>query len=89
MNLILCRIVLELEQGKRVCQSQQVSYFQTHLTIFLVFKGLGSWVFLEVLDWGGAKSTSHYIVEVLCQVNVNRMLGFAYIVFMALENIGE
>lgn len=35
-------------------------------------------------DW-----TSHYIIEVLCQANINRMLGFAYIVFMALENIGE
>lgn len=56
---------------------------------FLVFKGLGSWVFLEVLDEGGAKSTSHNIVEVLCQANVNRMLSFAYIVFMTLENTGE
>lgn len=42
-----------------------------------------------VLDEGGAKSTSLYIVEVLSQANVNRMLSFAYIVFMALENIGD
>lgn len=45
----------------------------------VVVNGVG----LKMPDQGGAKSTSRYIVEVLCVVSVYGMLCFSYIMFLA------